>query len=140
MNDLTKKINSTLAELCVKYSKDIKNIEEITAPQIRKILLTFKDALGENPEWTAYEKELIEIATNLQIQQDKYPDPSQARMMDMIEKAYEAHIILEKRKWLPETLSEALCQKLVDGLTPRFDFDPNEVLTELLNNLDKINK
>jgi hypothetical protein len=102
------------------------NLPVIQADQIRQILLTFKDILGENPQL----KKALERhkdTTNRDTLLETYNKQFFVTFADgeIIENGFLSQ-------------AQALCQKWLDGLTPLFDREPEKVLTELLEILQKI--
>jgi len=100
-------------------TKDL--LPTIQEPQIRQILLAFKDVLGENPE----KIELGFFAINFNIFGDKNDMKKWNKLSEVIED-------------LPKSQAEALCKKWLDGLSPLIDSDPEKVLEELKQILQSI--
>lgn len=98
----------------------------LEAPQIRQILLAFKEVLGENPEYSHYfnaTNRMIAIAVLNELEEQyKYMNGYGQAMIDT----------------LPKTQAEALCEKWLDSLTPMFETNPEQVLIELLEVLKSI--
>jgi hypothetical protein len=91
----------------------IKELSFIQAPQIRQILLAFREVLGVNPEYNKVYNNFYDIIDN------------------GISTSEDIHNFLQL-KLPPKTKSDALCAKWLDGLTPLFDTQPELVLSELL--------
>ena len=109
--------------------QDAKALIAIEPPQIKQILIAFEEKLGENPE---YKKR--QIQKNI-LEEGKEKDGTDFEVL-MYKMAYKNSSDL--LKLTPQTQSEALCQKWLDGLNPLFDSNPTQVLTELLEVLQNI--
>lgn len=94
----------------------------IKAPQIRNILLSLSDTLGEN----YFNQE----TANEEAKQQNYF--SSAELSDAYERGYYSCLLNFHHK----TIAEALCQKWLDGLNPLIDQEPEQVLSELLEVLE----
>jgi hypothetical protein len=86
----------------------------IEEKQIKKILNALKDVLGENPKYTEIEKHCT------------YEECSECGSVDTNPEIY--------------LYSTALCHKWLDGLNPMFESEPEKVLEELLEVLQKLIK
>ena len=87
-------------------------ISAIQAPQIRQILLAFKEVLGENP-----------ILTENRNLYEKY-----GSKFNFVEFS----VFKEITNYIVEFQAEAIGQKWLDGLEPMIDRELEQVLTELL--------
>jgi hypothetical protein len=83
----------------------LKGCFKLEAPQIKHILLAFKEVLGYNPELGKHNGDFNDYVKGWN---DSF------------------------RCYMPEYQAEALCAKWLDGLTPLFDSKPETVLSELL--------
>jgi hypothetical protein len=117
----TSKIHAELARLGLEIEVNL-----IEAPQIRRILRALEGVLGENVEWIRLEK----LGTELNPHSSTTP----------WEKAYEAGKVYGMRLYTPLTRAEVLCERWLGGLNPLFDREPETVLTELLEVLEKLRK
>jgi hypothetical protein len=87
----------------------------IQTPQIRQILLAFKEVLGANPEYTKIQK------------------------TSSFEETYiSAYNFGFQYGITPDSQAEALCSRWLDGLEPMIEREPETVLSELLDILKKI--
>lgn len=100
-----------------KHINNVKNgyIKFIQAPQIRIILKELEDLLGDNPDYVNFCKRYKRLCRNCSY--------------DISDSCYNP---------FPYLKSEALCAKWIDGLNPLIDREPERVLEELLEELNKI--
>jgi hypothetical protein len=150
--NLTAQIHQNLQKVCEKYGLEKLEIESdyillpddcgprifiggaslrneipaIQSPQIRQILLAFKEVLGENPNFKLLENAIKE---NQLLCNNKYT--GLITVSDIF--------LLDGGLPIPKSQAEALCQKWLDSLTPMFDREPETVLTELLELLEILN-
>jgi hypothetical protein len=124
------------------------DVPAIQAPQIRAILLAFKEVLGSNPYHAEIKRKL-----DTEFGGYGYPYPEDHKfykggsIIDFYtnvsqKQKYFAHNPIVNASWgarymeelnnTPKTKSEALCAKWLDGLTPLFDTSPEQVLSKLL--------
>jgi len=97
-------------------------IEVIEAPQIRQILLAFKEVLGHNPEyieWQNKNESFKDVRQSI-----SYNTIQVRKLIAFIEFRSEQNPIMKQ--------AEALCTKWLDSLTPLIDREPETVLSELL--------
>jgi hypothetical protein len=106
------------------YPKEkLKNcIPKPQSPQIRQILIHLQEVLGENPE---------HIKCDLKLGKPSYD-------LDDMVKSYNEGFSAGRNQI--KTRAEALCQKWLVGLTPLFDTNPEQVLTELNEVLENLLK
>jgi hypothetical protein len=101
----------------------------IEAPQIRQILLAFKEVLGENPKIEETKKDINNLPNKLKILSEK------EKLITTVSIKIATNVSIN---FIPKTQAEALYNKWLDGLEPLFYREPETVVTELLEILKSI--
>jgi len=111
----------------ITFLSEIDSVPAIQAPQIRQILLAFREVLGENPLYTQEKNKWLKEQKQYRGKIAYNSVCITFRELDYLLEGYG-----EPFYRLKKSQAETLCSKWLDGLEPMFNRELETVLSELL--------